>query len=152
MNKQIRAKIDQLVDVFLDQLLSSDTDAGWHNAGCHDDMICNIKSTAGDKDMRMIMELRYIRTKHALYPMAVTMLNHMKERYRLALLYHRYMEGKTDPESGKVMTEAKIARRIGWTLDQYKHSKKMAYQRAEMITVMLMDYDHSKKISKQEVA
>ncbi len=153
MEKHIKAKIDKLVDVFLDQLLSTDSDAGWHNSGQYMSTDADaIKSTAGDKDMRMIMECRFIRGKHELYPMAVTMLNYMKQDYRLALLYHRYMEGRIDPETEKVMTESGIAAQIEISPDQYRHCKKMAYKRAETIILMLMDYDHSKKAAKREVA
>lgn len=142
----MKDKIDKLVDIYLDHLMSSDSDAGWHNAGMWQAAMESIRSTAGDKDLRMIAELRYIRGQHKLLPMAVSALFRgiRDAKHREALLAHRYYEGKVDSD-GRVMTDKRVAALLGVTEGQYKQRKQLAYEKMETAVIMLTEYDHNKR-------
>lgn len=107
MEKHIKVKIDKLVEVFLNQLLSADSDAGWLNCSQWESMMDEIKSASGDKDMRMINNSELIRSPHYKLQLAMTAIRNgiSDSKYRVALLCHRFYEGKVDGE-GKVMTAA----------------------------------------------
>ena len=139
MNKVMKKKIDKLCNVFIDQLISTDSDAGWRNCSQWESMLNEIKSTSGDKDLRMLANTDLLRKKHHDYSEAVASLFRgiTKDKYRIAILAHCYYEGKATSE-GKIMSEARVAALLGCTARQYRYNKDTAYQRIEQYLVFMM--------------
>lgn len=147
MESHIKEKIDKLIDIYLDHLASESGDAGWLNCSQWEAMMVEIKSTSGDKDMRMIRNAEMIRGTHKLLSMAKTSIKTgvSAKKYRISLLAHRFYEGKVDI-SGKVMTEAKVSALIGFTVDQYRHNKKQGYKQMETAVRFLENYDRNRRL------
>lgn len=118
VDKQMRTRIDKLIEVYLNDLESTTKAAGWHQPSQMELMAAVRVQTSGDKaDMKMINEIRYIREEHALLGQARYLFGvpigqgEMPEEQALAMLASRFYRGRQGDE---------VAALIGMTYGQYR--------------------------------
>lgn len=121
---------EKLIDVYLAWVLSTDTEAGWHQSGMLQTMIefrgCIPPSTGNDQaDLKMIREIEYLRKPHALLAEARELIGKLPERHRMCLLIHRHAHGTYD-RAGRRWTQQRIAGELGMTVAQYRHYRTAA--------------------------
>ncbi|WP_027854684.1 hypothetical protein [Marinobacterium litorale] len=124
------AQADKLIDVYLAWLLSSDTDAGWHQPSMLQRMVefgGDIPPPTGNDqaDLKMIQEMRFLREPHALLPEAREMIGQVKTKYRIPLLVHCRYTGTVDARTGRRWTARKLAMELHLSVDQYRDRVKM---------------------------
>lgn len=136
MTDYYEKRVNKLLDVYLDWLLSSDLDAGWHG----DSVLQKMMEYGGDlprgtgndqSNVQMISEMRYLKNPHALFDESCAMLGAMAWKHSNAVLHARYFEGKINPLDGRKYTDMVIARMLRLTPRQYRHLKKLGYRKAK---------------------
>ena len=123
----------KLIDIYLDQIMSTDSHAGWHQPStiqrCIDFKGEMPPASGNDQaDLKMINEIIWLKNPHALWPIARLMLHQMPDRQYLCVLADRFY-CKRVCAAGRRMTEGRIASEIGVTLGQYKDGKRDGYAR-----------------------
>ena len=121
----------KLIDIYLDQIMSTDSHAGWHQPStiqrCIDFKGEMPPASGNDQaDLKMINEIIWLKHPHALFGLARRLLHAMPDAEYLAVLADRYYENRIDV-SGHRMTEPRIAHEIELSLGQYKHHKRQGY-------------------------
>ena len=124
-------KPEKLIDIYLDQLMSTDSHAGWHQPSVIQRFIefkGDLPPPSGNDqaDLKMINEMIWLKQPHALFSLAKRLLHAMPDAEYLAVLADRYYENRIDTK-GRRMTEPKIAHEIELSLGQYKHHKRQGY-------------------------
>ena len=124
-------KPEKLIDIYLDQLMSTDSHAGWHQPSVIQRFIefkGDLPPPSGNDqaDLKMINEMIWLKQPHALFSLAKRLLHTMPDAEYLAVLADRYYENRIDTK-GRRMTEPKIAHEIELSLGQYKHHKRQGY-------------------------
>jgi len=126
---------ERLIDIYLDQLMSTDSHAGWHQPSTIQRLVefkGDLPAPTGNDqaDLKMISEMRWLKNPHALFGLARQLLHAMPLSEYKAVLADRYYDNRVD-EKGRRMTEPKIAHEIELSLGNYKHFKKLGYTRIE---------------------
>jgi hypothetical protein len=122
---------ERLIDIYLDQLMSTDSHAGWHQPSTIQRFIefrGELPPPSGNDqaDLKMITEMIYLKQPHALYPLARKLLHSMPDSEYLAVIADRYYDKRVDSK-GRRMTEPKISQEIELSLGNYKHYKRNGY-------------------------
>lgn len=120
----IEQRVDKLIEVYLNWVLSTDSDAGWHQPGMLQRMVefkGDIPPPTGNDqaDVKMITEIRWLRQQHALLALAKSLINALPEKQRAALLCST-RRGTYD-RHGKRWTDERIALELDITIDQLRY-------------------------------
>ncbi|WP_027853838.1 hypothetical protein [Marinobacterium litorale] len=122
IDKQMRARIDKLIEVYLNDLESTTKSAGWHQPSTLQMLIDYQGDLPGRSGMdrsndKMVREMEFIRGEHVDLGLAKHLLGspvgtgEVPKHQALAVLASRFYRGKSGDE---------IAVLMGMTLDQYK--------------------------------
>lgn len=145
-----KARIDKLIDVYLNDLVSLRHDAGWHG----DSMLARMITYRGQPpppsgrdqaDLAMIYETTFLRATHELLPLALIVVNRLMDRgmpVALAVLAKRfYQHDFLDHLDLKVKpyTDAVRAREIGQSLRTFERNVAIAYERMDEILCAIID-------------
>lgn len=120
-SKQVKERVAQLIRIFVDDTISDDRDAGWHQGSMLQQLIDHKGELplgggkgSGHED-KMLREIRFVRGRHPLLPDAKRMMASLAPFQRLAVyMYERY--GKVpNPQTQRPFTERDIAAMVGMT-------------------------------------
>lgn len=136
---EARARAEKLIDVYLNWILSTDMDAGWHQPNILQSMIefkgCMPPASGNDQaDLKMIREVEYLRRPHVMLAEAKELIGRLPQLQRTCLLVHAHTAGTYDRQ-GKRWTDTRIAAELGMTVAQYRYYRKSAKKR--IILLML---------------
>ncbi len=129
-----RDRTDQLVDRWLDWLVSSVHDVGWHSGGLLEMLkMPHVQGRTDLKDMKTISELRYLQEKPEdfdLIDIALGRLQREDPKAWLAILARRfYRYNYQDPETLKTMPyqDSNRASLIGQKTREFTYNLKKGY-------------------------
>jgi len=157
----MKERIQHLVDIYVNSLLSISNDAG-HHAPSQIEILasaCNkkrnefqrkqltVRTTASDErqfndrpDDKMINEMSFLRKPHHKIEFVKWLINQLKEPQLLALI----AETKQRKIYKRKFTDQEIADYIEMTKDSYKYNKKMALIKVTELLVLIDQYEEAK--------
>lgn len=135
-----KAIAENLVAIYVDQVMSTDSEAGRHGMSMHEALVasmnyvgggtgkavtarCSLASSGGGNrpDTKMIRETTYLRNPHHNFRYAKYLMGevkHKKEEYFAALVAVRVYQY----QHSKSHTQKDAAERLGWTEAQFKNN------------------------------
>lgn len=120
---------DKLIEVYISWENSSDSDAGWHGTNALQMAVefggCPPPPSGNDQaDLKMMYEYGFLKNPHALLDLAKSYIHRIKEIYRRPMIDCHRKRGTFEWASGKKWTVARMADRMGLTVDQYRERVK----------------------------
>jgi hypothetical protein len=158
----MKERIQKLIDIYCDHVLSTDSEAGWHTPSQLDatqyksssgsDLLRRTKFSAryctadlhqsNDKaDEKMINEMRFIRKKHHDFVLAKVLFEKLEDKQLVALLGGRYLQRVYK----KSFKRLEIAEYLGMTVDSLKHNKKKGLILIENNLTLIEEYESLKR-------
>lgn len=142
-SKQVKEQAQKLIRIFVNDTISDDRDAGWHQGSMLQQLIDHkgelpIGGSKGSGyEDKMLREIRYVKGKHPLLGEAKRMMQRLAPMQRLAVyMFERYSK-VPKPESEGVFTERDIAAMVGMTEASF-HS-----HRTRGMKVIYTDLEHA---------
>lgn len=162
MQKEMKERIEKLVDVYCAFVFSIDRDAGWHSPSqlealkdacsksypAFQQKQLSVRVSAGTErqandcaDEKMINEIRFVRNKHHDFELARMLFSKLEEKQLLALLANLYLIKVYK----KTFTAVEIANYLEQTADSYRYNRKVALAAIAKNLLLIDEYMSLKK-------
>jgi len=153
VNKQMKARIQKLIDVYCTFMFGVDRDAGWHapsqlealqsasmakKSGSRAKFLtvrfsASVEHQVNDKpDEKMINEMRFVRRQHYEFGLAKMLLSRLEDKQLLALLAGCYLSYVYK----RKFSQQEIADYLEMEVRAFRHNKK----RAEILVEQHLDF------------
>lgn len=139
---QARMMAEKLVDIYLDHVMSADSDAGWHNGsiiGRLVDFRGDLPQSSGFYGVdRMEKEVRFLRRPHKDLPTAISAIERLTPELKIAVFSDRAYRNRTkvaidpfhpDKPIEITWTDDAIASELGVSVRKYRDSITEGYRR-----------------------
>lgn len=130
LKKQLSAESlrDKFIDLVLEDILSTNADAGWHMPNIVQrliDFAGDLPPPSGDDkaDDKMIREIRYLKNPHALLKTAKRLMNQLPDLQRIILVMSARYEGTFNMDKGKKFTDKDIAAQLDLSVSKYRYQR-----------------------------